>query len=449
MKSIDLSTDRHKNLLKNLIPKDLLTKLETEKTRFRVFDPTTTLYLFLQQILRGISCKGVLAGFNLERTSKGIKPISMSTAAFTRAKMRLNEDTIKEIALKSGASLRKKSHEWDWKGKKSYLIDGTVINLEDTDEIKKEYPLTFANGKPQGQPKLRLLGAFDGATGAFLDGEIGGYSGKGQSETTLIRKLLTRLESGSVLILDRFFTSFFLQDIFLKEGFDYVIRGRDKTLRPLMGKSHDKVINLKRPQIRGHQNYSKENSSPSLKVRVIKSTIKRAGYRPSVVYIMTSFLDKKTYSIKDLEELYLSRWNVELDIRHIKTTLNGNLLRSKSPSMARKELWCILIAFNLIRSLNVGTAIYSNKSLPRKFAFKTSLNMYLMAKDLGTKSMTVLMNLLKTETLKSKYRREPRAIKRRSNRYPLLTKSRKESIFEDWGYARRRGHKGLLRGNLA
>jgi IS4 transposase len=47
--------------------------------------------------------------------------------------------------------------------------------------------------------------------------------------------------------------------------------------------------------------------------------------------------------------LYRSRWNVELDLRNIKTTLGMETLRCKTPEMAIKELWVYLLAYNLIR----------------------------------------------------------------------------------------------------
>ncbi|WP_375499872.1 hypothetical protein [uncultured Nostoc sp.] len=34
--------------------------------------------------------------------------------------------------------------------------------------------------------------------------------------------------------------------------------------------------------------------------------------------------------------LYSQRWDVELDLRHLKTTLSMDILRCKTPSMVRK-----------------------------------------------------------------------------------------------------------------
>lgn len=444
MKSTDIFSHRHNILFKKLISKSLLSQLITSKTRFRIFDPVTTLHLFLYQILRGVSNKGALSYFNVLRLSRGEKTVSMNTAAYTKAKYKLNESVLRKIAISSGGKIDEESKQWFWKNKRAYLIDGTVLNLEDTDKISKEYPKTFSRGKPQGQPKLRLLGAFSLSSGAFIDGELGKYSGKGQAETTLVRELIKRLQKDSVLVLDRFFTSFYLQDIFLRSGFDYIIRGRDKSMKRILGRSTDKVVTLKRPGLRKNQTYNIEEASEEIKVRIIKSSLKRKGFRTSVLYFMTSFTNKKEYQKKELEEMYLSRWNVELDIRHIKTTMQSSLLKSKSPSMLRKELWTILIGFNLIRAINNITAHLKQGLNPRKLSFKTALNSYLEVMIRFKKlNLNVLKTILSNEVLKSKYRREPRALKNRTVRYSYLTKPRNESKKENWGYSRRSGGMGL------
>ena len=58
--------------------------------------------------------------------------------------------------------------------------------------------------------------------------------------------------------------------------------------------------------------------------------------------------------------LYLTRWDIEIGIREIKTIMDINILRSKTPEMALKELRVALATYNMIRKL-----IYANiKGLP-------------------------------------------------------------------------------------
>jgi len=65
----------------------------------------------------------------------------------------------------------------------------------------------------------------------------------------------------------------------------------------------------------------------------------------------TTLPDPKEYTAEMIAELYGYRWNVELDIRQIKQTLNLDHLRCKTPEMVRKEFWITLLAYNPIRGV--------------------------------------------------------------------------------------------------
>ncbi len=69
-----------------------------------------------------------------------------------------------------------------------------------------------------------------------------------------------------------------------------------------------------------------------------------------------------------LKALYRDRWQVELDIRNIKTTLGMETLSCCTPEMAEKELWVYLLAYNLIRLL-MAQAVLLADVIPRQPGF--------------------------------------------------------------------------------
>jgi hypothetical protein len=75
------------------------------------------------------------------------------------------------------------------------------------------------------------------------------------------------------------------------------------------------------------------------------------GFRTQQVSLITTLLDAQVYSTLDLVKLYEFRWDVELDLKHLKTNLGMDILRSKTPAMVRKEIYVYLLAYNLLRSL--------------------------------------------------------------------------------------------------
>jgi hypothetical protein len=95
---------------------------------------------------------------------------------------------------------------------------------------------------------------------------------------------------------------------------------------------------------------------------------------PPTETLATTLNCPKTSSKKSLKSLYKQRWNVELDIRNIKETMDINILTCKTPEMVTKEIWVYLLAYNLIRYLMVQAAAGAG-ILPREISFKHSLQL--------------------------------------------------------------------------
>jgi len=55
--------------------------------------------------------------------------------------------------------------------------------------------------------------------------------------------------------------------------------------------------------------------------------------------LVTTLLDQRTLSKYDLSELYAQRWNVELDLRNLKTTTGMDVLDCQTPQMNERQLW--------------------------------------------------------------------------------------------------------------
>ena len=88
--------------------------------------------------------------------------------------------------------------------------------------------------------------------------------------------------------------------------------------------------------------------------------------------IVTTLLDPVAYTKKDLANLYRERWNNELDLRTIKSVMQMECLRGKTPELIRKEIWTHVLAYNLIRAIMAQAATKSSM-LPRTISFKGTL----------------------------------------------------------------------------
>ena len=80
---------------------------------------------------------------------------------------------------------------------------------------------------------------------------------------------------------------------------------------------------------------------------------RRLRQRTKQVSLITTLLDKNEYSTVDIVRLYDERWSVEVNLKHLKTTLGMDVLRGKTPSLIRKEVWAFLFAIKSSTNLDV------------------------------------------------------------------------------------------------
>lgn len=142
--------------------------------------------------------------------------------------------------------------------------------------------------------------------------------------------------------------------------------------------------------------------------------------------LVTTLIDPQQWPKHALQRLYQQRWDIEINLRHIKTTLGMDTLRCKTPDMAEKEVWVHLLAYNLIRGLMADSARYADV-LPRQLSFKHTVQLWeswrIQARLISTDApVDGLLELIAQHRVANRSGRiEPRAVKRRPKPFPLLS----------------------------
>jgi hypothetical protein len=148
--------------------------------------------------------------------------------------------------------------------------------------------------------------------------------------------------------------------------------------------------------------------------------------------LVTTLLDAHEVGKLELVDLYGKRWQIELDFRSIKTVMQMEILRCKSPQMIRKEIAAHLLAYNLVRTV-MAQAAYLAYVLPRQLSFKATLQVLNAFEEnlrfspharLTTRHAIVLASIGQVILTVRPDRVEPRAVKRRPKPHRLLTEPR-------------------------
>jgi len=398
--------------------------------RERLFPPTETLSMFLAQALSaGGSCREVVNDAAIKRLVGGMSPCSTNTAGYCRARARLPQEMIATLTRQLGEMIGEGAADWwHWQRRPVRLIDGATVTLADTEENQAKYPQPGSQKAGLGFPLCRLVALLCLGSGALLDAASGPCEGKGSDEQSLLRSLLDTLQRDDILLGDAYYATYFLLCELVRRGVDgvfeqYGARKRSTDFRT--GKklgARDHLILLtkpkKRPEWMSQREY--DQAPATLKVRELY-----AGGK----ILVTTFLCPKEAPKTVIKALYRCRWNVELDLRNIKTTLGMERLRCKTPEMAIKELWVYLLAYNLIRLLMAQAALLADQ-IPRQLSFKHTVQIWIAWQQRGggtqdAVSIRGLLALIAEPRVGLRPGRvEPRAVKRRPKPFPLLTKPR-------------------------
>ena len=112
-------------------------------------------------------------------------------------------------------------------------------------------------------------------------------------------------------------------------------------------------------------------------VRVIEYKIKDPGTpddTPTVYRLITTVLDPRVASAKELAGLYPQRWEIEITIKESKTILRkGRItLRSKMPELVKQEFWGMLLAHYLVRKMMAQAAL-DKRGDPDELSYEASV----------------------------------------------------------------------------
>ena len=89
------------------------------------------------------SCQAAVAQVIAHLVGREIEPPSANTAAYCKARNKLPESLLSELAKETGKELDiKANNAWLWRNRPVKLIDGSTLSMPDTQENQAEYPQT-------------------------------------------------------------------------------------------------------------------------------------------------------------------------------------------------------------------------------------------------------------------------------------------------------------------
>lgn len=278
---------------------------------------------------------------------KSIRTVQMSS--ISRARMRLGVEPLKMLyeELVVPVATPKTRGAW-YRGRKLVSIDGSTLDVADTQENEKAFGRPGASRGTAGFPKIRLVSLVENGTHVLFGTQHGPY--KGSSEKALAAEALKRLAEGMLCLADRNFFSFKLWEQSVGTGADQLWRIPEPNVLPCIERFEDgsylsKVYPSPKDRARDHL---------GILVRVIEYRLEGIPEGGAELYrLITTLLDSTQAPAEELAALYHERWEIENAFDELKTHLRGNkiVLRSKTPELVAQEFYGLLLAHSAVRGL--------------------------------------------------------------------------------------------------
>lgn len=431
-----------RNVLTEEIVGEALTAIQMSWNH-AIYTPLVTLWVFLSQVLSADhSCRSAVARLIAHRISQGQPACSSETSAYCQARKRLPEKFFAKVACRVGCALDSQAtRNWLWKGRRVYMFDGTTVSMPDTRKNLKAYPKTYNQKPGLGFPLARIGALISLSCGAVLDVGFCRYAGKGQGEVSLLRRMWDILHPGDVILADSLMSNWTGIAMLKQRGFELVSRLNKANRRAdfrkgiRLGKD-DHLVRWRKPtSIRSVDRKTYHSLPDEVTIREARIRIEQPGFRTRMMVVVTTLLDPEQTTKEELAQLYRARWNNELDLRSIKSTMQMEFLRCKTPELVRKEVWAHVLAYNLIRTI-IAQAATKHKVEPRTISFKGTIQTLEAFQPLialqgprGGVELSCLFEQLLDAIARHRVgdrpdRVEPRLQKRRPKRYAFLRKPR-------------------------
>jgi hypothetical protein len=321
-----------------------------------------------------------------------------SGTALTAARRRLGERPLESLFRRLCSALSPGTAGWSHLG--GLLVtawDGTSLAVPDTAANAAAFGRPGSGGRKEPGalfPQARLVTLVACGTRAMLGAAVGPVRGKGSGEAVLARGLLGALRPGMLLLADRGFYSYRLWAAAAAAGADLLWRVKEDVrlpaARPLpdgswLSRVADPAAagarqrkNRKR-RARGSRLPPEGGPLPAITVRVVEFlvtvTAGSGASRTERYRLVTTLLDHRAFPAAALASCYARRWACETAFQELKTYLlgPGRVLRSRTPDLARQEIWACLAVYQAIRVITARAAAGTGTD-PGRVSFTAALH---------------------------------------------------------------------------
>ena len=273
----------------------------------------------LGQVFRGGSLRAAVREIQASVcAADGERDLSNSTGSYSDARQRLPQHSVDAVHRRVCEKMM--SAGGFAGGRRVMVVDGTSVQLEDTAANQEEYPQPAGQEPGCGFPVMQIVALFNLDSAAL---EHFSFSPHTADEGSMFDvELMEHLQAGDVLLGDRLYGSYLHFAALPARGVDVLTRLHGSRGWPKGMRGDDGTVQWRRPAPSArppHVTQEEWEALPAtITVRYVRYGIDIAGFRTRHIMVATTLLEAPA---KELAQLYLRRWDIELCCDDIKTTM--------------------------------------------------------------------------------------------------------------------------------
>lgn len=235
-------------------------------------------------------------------------------------------------------------------------IDGTRLNLPDSENIRDRFGVQVTGNAPQPQALLSCL--YDVLNGFVLDAQIAPCRG---NERVLAEKHLEKLKQFSnhniLLTLDRGYPSGKLLRLIMEHGFHFVMRCDKTFLRSIKFNGTDQIVT---------HHFHHEKAPLTFRVTAVRISDSTTEY-------LLSNLPEDAFSREELGEIYHLRWEIEIAYLHLKDCVEIENFSGMNENSVKQDCYSSIFLMNVAAAVileNVETFNQKHNEAGNKRQYK-------------------------------------------------------------------------------
>jgi hypothetical protein len=289
------------------------------------------------------------------------KDTTIKKQAYSAAREKIKPEIFIELADDVNKLLyNENDKEYEtWEGYRLSAIDGSVLEIPNTKELRDAYGYSKSKGGQTARAKALCI--YDVINKIILKSKIDRFtSSERKMSMELIKQMLVGKKEKELMLFDRGFPSAELIGFLIENGIDFLMRAQRNFSNDIMNaKDEDQLITIK-------------NGDKLLKIRVLRLILDSGEEE----ILLTSLIEAK-YIVEDFKKLYFKRWGIEVKFDGLKNKLEIENFTGTTKIAIEQDFYASIYLSNMVelaKQHNEEIIREKNKGKELKYDQKTNLN---------------------------------------------------------------------------